>query len=326
MVNRGARTFPRNSKGIVFVDEPGDEVVVTSCPARFASYMCRSIFTAELRPPRQYCDGRVGSGIPSASVARMTAICNAGAASRHVTGMSESDEVQMITEDRWTEAVIGSAALLTDADLKAMNLTAGFDDLWASVLALGSADLTRPALPRQLWSGRSKRVRRAVAASTALAGLIVAAGGTAAATGVSVRSAGGALTGLFGKPGFTENDTSETVNLSAPDFPSVARQVALLVITNLVRLGGLTGLTGVQEDFVGEASCTWELSWLDAHSHGDESAMHTLSTGMHRNADLPAIAHTNAAKDFKNLAADATRGEAGPIQLDAIANCTSVAQ
>jgi hypothetical protein len=150
MVNRGARTFPRNSKGIVFVDEPGDEVVVTSCPARFASYMCRSIFTAELRPPRQYCDGRVGSGIPSASVARMTAICNAGAASRHVTGMSESDEVQMITEDRWTEAVIGSAALLTDADLKAMNLTAGFDDLWASVLALGSADLTRPALPRQL--------------------------------------------------------------------------------------------------------------------------------------------------------------------------------
>jgi hypothetical protein len=62
---------------------------------------------------------------------------------------------------------------------------------------------------------RSKRRRRAVVAISALTAGLLGVGGVAVATG-------GTHTGLFGLPGYTENDTSEYLSLNAPNFRDAA--------------------------------------------------------------------------------------------------------
>jgi hypothetical protein len=73
------------------------------------------------------------------------------------------------------------------------------------------------ALAGRAAAGRKKR-RRSVLVGGASA-VLLAVGGTAVA-------AGGAHTGLFGQPGFTENDTSEYLDVLAPDFREVALSYA----------------------------------------------------------------------------------------------------
>jgi hypothetical protein len=86
-------------------------------------------------------------------------------------------------------------------------------------------------------------------------GLLGTGGVAAAAAGVSYRSIGGALTGQFGQPGKPENDTSEIVNLDAPDFP--------------------TDVTGVKGWIADDAACTWERSWRPMQIRVDAAPIQT---------------------------------------------------
>jgi hypothetical protein len=173
-------------------------------------------------------------------------------------------------------------------------------------------------------------------------GLLGTGGVVAAAAGVSYRSIGGALTGQFGQPGMTENDTSEIVNLTAPDFPTVAQQLAGELRKSGLRfapgydaqrnidaaidrmqhgLAGETDVTGVKGQLADVAACTWERSWLAADQLHEQAGMQAASAGLHQTAGLRIMSQINNAKWLAGLAKDADGGDAAPVQTDVNLNC-----
>jgi hypothetical protein len=185
--------------------------------------------------------------------------------------------------------------------------------------------------------------------SLAIAGAVLGTGGVAAAIGMS-----GALTGIFGKPGNTENDTSQYVDATKPDFPHLARQWASQLqheglqfapgydpqrnidsaIATIQRTKqqfqrthearSLLQITSVKGDIAHAAACTWERSWLDAHQARDQASMSADAAGMHQTAGLPIMSQVNAANWLTGLTNDAVQGNAEPIQADVRFNCPMV--
>lgn len=248
--------------------------------------------------------------------------------------MSELSEILTSDGGDWAEAVVSGAATVTDAELSRMDLQAAFDDALARVW---DADAPVP-----LAAGR--RHRRLVA-SLALAGVLVGATGAAAAT-TSYLGDSSALSGLFGQPGKTENDTSEIVNLGAPDFPTVARQLAAQLQAQGLRfapgydaqknidatIGRLaqpniqTDVTGVKGWIAEDAACTWQRSWLQADEQHDRSGMNLSAAGMRQTAELKIMSQINDATWQAGLAEDADRGNAAPIQRQVTLNCPTAIQ
>jgi hypothetical protein len=218
--------------------------------------------------------------------------------------MDGSSEAEMTdVEGAWVDLVVAETAPVKDSTLAALDLTKGFDDLLVNVLG---SEVSGGIVPL-----RRRRISRRAGTLAVVA--VIAVGGAAAA---AVK--GGALTGLFGAPGSTENDTSEYVNIAAPNFPSLARQlgdqlhaeglrfapginpdqmVDLLVneTQRTVRFaehgnsaaakdtrehGMLMDVTGVKGRIAGLAQCTWQESWLQAYRAGNPTAKNAAINGL----------------------------------------------
>jgi hypothetical protein len=218
--------------------------------------------------------------------------------------MGTSNEIMsMDGDDPWVDSAVAERAFVTDAELAQMQLTNGFNDVLARIAAADA----RPAIQRR----RRPISRRA--ATLAIAGVVLASAGAAAA---AVR--GGALTGLFGAPGMTENDTSEYVNIAAPNFPALAHQLGDqlhseglrfapgvgrnqmvdLLVQEIQRMvmqeeqgtsaaakatrqhGSFMDVTGVKGRIAGLAQCTWQHSWLQAYEANDAAGKNTAIEGL----------------------------------------------
>jgi hypothetical protein len=177
---------------------------------------------------------------------------------------------------------------------------------------------------------RRRRRRRAGIAATAVAAVLGVAG-TAVATG-------GAHTGRFGLPGFTENDTSEYLDTRAPDF----RQVALSYATGvdfapgyqaemylgllnpalqeaqlppeLADRGIVLQATGVKGNIENWAFC----SWIHVSTSDPAALSH-----MRAIANTPAMAATNQKNSNLRLVEQAASGDTEPLEQYLRINCPS---
>jgi len=218
--------------------------------------------------------------------------------------MEGSSETGMMDADgSWVNSVVAETAPVKDSTLAALDLTKGFDDLLANVF--------RSEMSGEIVPLRRRRISRR-AGTLAIVAVIVAGGAAAAAV------KGGALTGLFGSPGKTENDTSEYVNIAAPNFPALAHQlgdqlhveglrfapgVNLNQMVDLfvketqdqVRLdergnsvsanitrehGELMDVTGVKGHIATLAQCTWQQSWIQAYEADDSTGKSAAINGL----------------------------------------------
>jgi hypothetical protein len=206
-------------------------------------------------------------------------------------------------EADWVDSVVAETAPVRDSTLAALDLTKGFDDLLVNVL---KSDVSGKVVPL-----RRRRISRR-AGTFVIVAVVVAGGGAAAAV------KGGALTGLFGPPGKTENDTSEYVNIAAPDFPALAHQLVdqlhgeglrfapgtnsdqmidLFVkeTQTQVRLdergnsasakitrkhGELMDVTGVKGHIAGLAQCSWQENWIQAYEADDSAGKTAAINGL----------------------------------------------
>lgn len=245
--------------------------------------------------------------------------------------MSELEEtVTETAEDTWVDDALSRSRGVSTADVAEMDLWAGFEDLLAHIWASDHAVGRTPG-----------RGRRAVLTLAVVGGLLGTGGIAAAAAGTSYRSVGGALTGVFGQPGKTENDTSEIVDLNAADFPVVASRLAQQLqqdglrfapgydmghnveatVHRLQRLGGETDVTGVEGWIADDAACSWQRSWLTAHDHDDQAAMGVASAGLRQTAGLTIMSQINNTESMSELASDAEQGNAAPLQANVTLNC-----
>jgi hypothetical protein len=220
-------------------------------------------------------------------------------------------------ETSWVEAAIETINPVTDTELDQWDLTAGYQSLLQRVVKIDPSVIVVPL--------RHRRISRK-AAGLALAAVLVAGAGAAAAVG------SGALTGVFGQPGSTENDTSEFVNPISPEYPALERQIfqALLsdglrfppnvnthvVIDKLVneavartkqieegssaldksiRTHGIrVQVTGIKGTFAGAAQCAWEGYWIDGYKAGSRMHEEAAVRGM---AALNSVITTTVTKN-----------------------------
>jgi hypothetical protein len=177
---------------------------------------------------------------------------------------------------------------------------------------------------------RRRRRRRTGVAATAVAAVLGVAG-TAVATG-------GAHTGRFGLPGFTENDTSEYLDTSAADFRQVALSYArgvdfapgyqaemYLGLLNPALLdaqmppevagrGIVMQATGVKGDIEHWAFC----SWIHVSTSDPAALSH-----MRAIASTRAMADTNQKNPSLRLVEQAASGDTGPLEQYLRINCPS---
>lgn len=187
----------------------------------------------------------------------------------------------------------------------------------------------REALPRQAERRPSRWRRRRTAILGGVVAFCVGVGGVAVATG-------GAHTGLFGLPGFTENDTSEYLDMNAPDFrdvvlgyaqgvdfaPGYSAEMYLGVLNPAAReasmppelrgRGETMQVTGVKGYIEGWAFCSW--AHVSTTDPGPLSHMRTL-------ANSKISAATNAKHYNLNLVSEAEHGNPGPLQQYLRMNC-----
>jgi len=218
--------------------------------------------------------------------------------------MDGSSETEMTDEEGiWVDSIVAETAPIKDSTLAQLDLTKGLDDLLANVFA---ADLPGKIVPLQ----RRRISRRA--GTLAIAAVIAASAGAAAA----VR--GGALTGIFGSGKGTESDASEYVDVAAPNFPAVARQLFTQLQSDGLRFApgintkrtinayvknnrmsikrleqgssaeassirkhGLERqVTGIKGQLASMAQCTWEQSWLQAYQEHHGTGENAAIRGM----------------------------------------------
>jgi hypothetical protein len=210
----------------------------------------------------------------------------------------------MDSDDRWVDSAVAEIAVVTDSELAQWQLTEGFDGVLAQILGSDVQGAIRP------W--RRRRLSRR-AGTLAIAAVVVASAGAAAA---AVK--GGALTGLFGAPGSTENDTSEYVNIAAPNFPALAHQLGSQLHSEGLRFapnispnqmvdtlvqetqrmvsrqergnsaaanatrehGSFMDVTGVKGRIAGLAQCTWQQSWIRAYQADDAAGKNAAINGL----------------------------------------------
>lgn len=220
-------------------------------------------------------------------------------------------------------------------DLVHSLLVAGRPEVDTTALAQPSARLARQisATP----PARGRRRRRGVAISVAA---LVAMVPTSAAAYVWSTH-----TGVFGQPDrYTEDvDTSEVLDLCAPDFPSTAwslmpkdlrlphgatlRQAFDAVERSMTRdcrdgdgIGAVTQATGVPAQAEGYAWCSWVNTYLAEPAERDDAAS---ALKLYANSDITHVVDADGAMTrWENKVADAAaRGDAGPVRYDQRVNC-----
>lgn len=198
------------------------------------------------------------------------------------------------------------------------------------------ADLDQPAatgVPAQVIALEGRRRLRGKAARALVVTSVVLVAGT------GVAAAGGFLpfgTGVFGAPGMTENDTSELLNSTSPQTAEVLRGY----VADLTMAPGFTAEGAIEQFTTGEntlvqdaalqgmalgwSSCSWELSWLDAHTAGDQAAQDAATAVLIDIPDspiLPRIDGGGVTEAYQAIADAAAAGDPGPIQRDVDVNC-----
>jgi hypothetical protein len=192
---------------------------------------------------------------------------------------------------------------LGHVDLTELGLDVAFGDLLEQIVRSGGPEKVVPSRRRRL-PGK--------AATIGIAAVLLCGAGAAAAV------KGGALTGLFGQSGYTENDTSEYVLATSPGYPAVARQNFEQLLREGLRFapgtntrhvlqmyvseqqaelrtlesghtaaakslrvhGLLVQITGIKGTFAGLAQCSWQEYWVTAYTSGDRAEQNAAVRGM----------------------------------------------
>lgn len=165
----------------------------------------------------------------------------------------------------------------------------------------------------------------------------VVLGGTALAllggAGVAAAVTWSAHTGVFGQPGFTENDTSEYLDTGAPDFPQVLRSLQPTDlrlpegesfepflesdVASLRREPTVVQVTGERAKFVFYATCRWQAAWLDTPSSQAVAQLRELAD----RPELRAVDGDGVVERRRALAEAAARGERVPVAQEVADNC-----
>lgn len=200
------------------------------------------------------------------------------------------------------------------------------------------AELDQPtaedsASPVVSLDGRRWLGRRASRAAVVTAFVLATATGVAAASGFLPLG-----TGVFGLPGRSENDTTELLNSTSPETAELLRGY----VAQLTMAPGYTAEGAVEQFTTGEntvvqdaglqgmalawSSCSWELSWLDAHASGDRAAQEATAAvlvGIPDSPVLPRIDGGGVTGAYQVIADAAAARDPGPIQRDADVNCNA---
>jgi hypothetical protein len=225
---------------------------------------------------------------------------------------------------------------VAERDLGSLGLNQQFDRLLERVTSSDDAAPEHPlrtSIPGSMRRARTRR-RRSRRFVVGLAGgaAVVLTGGVAAASWTS------AHTGLFGKPGMAENDTTEWLNTAGDDFPQVARGLATGIpfppgdsaaayIPIVFAGGGLVQASGVQMTLSIDAACAWQGYWLQAHAKGDTSTQAAAADVLAQVPGWHAIANHDGGgtvDSYKQVATAAAANDAAPIQQSWTANCAEL--
>lgn len=172
---------------------------------------------------------------------------------------------------------------------------------------------------------------------TAIATTVILAAGT------GVAAAAGLIdmhTGVFGESGMTENDTSEYLNSTGAETPALMRSYVEemplapgysadpLIERFTSGENVIVQAAGLRGQVFAWSSCSWELTWLDAHAAGDTAAQADATDVLNQIPDWPVVplvdGDGSVTATFRSIAKAATAGDPGPIQRDAAINCDSV--
>jgi hypothetical protein len=142
---------------------------------------------------------------------------------------------------------------------------------------------------------RRKRVSRKAVVIATIGAVLIPVAAAAAALGFA------AETGQYGKPGFTENDTSQYINMCASDInsyvatlepqtsplpPGVTWDELATKFVNIFRAdcppqgpGSLTQVSGIKVDLLASSACPWE-NWVLTAPPSSQAADLTRADGV----------------------------------------------
>ncbi|HEX5597823.1 MAG TPA: hypothetical protein VFX61_17690 [Micromonosporaceae bacterium] len=191
--------------------------------------------------------------------------------------------------------------------------------------------LPAPTGPR---ASRRHRRRRSTIVAVLVAALTVGIGGGAFAYVSKAR------TGEFGRPGMTENDTSEWLRTDADDFRQVVEELRPaylplpagesftpaidLLIKNYGHEHALMQVTGVQAHYASYAACRWEAEWLAAHAEADRERRDRAVEVLRAVPSWPAIVASDGGgvrELHHGIAEAAARGDDEVVRRDLEINC-----
>ena len=199
------------------------------------------------------------------------------------------------------------------------------------------ADVARSS-GRRVPGGRRRRLSSRVSRPGRVVLIAVSVVSLSATAAVAYNAT--AHTGFFGHPGQTENDTSEFLNTSAPDFPAILRtlvptEIALPpdaswepAIQRQIAFGqgdrGLQQATGLRGTLALYAYCSWVGHWLDVQAAGDRAAAADAVAGIARIPESPVVAKIDGGgvrEGMRRIATAAGRGQVAPVQSEYQLNC-----
>ena len=178
-----------------------------------------------------------------------------------------------------------------------------------------------PAMPSR------RRRRTAIALLSAAVLLCLAAGGP----GIAQRLT--AWTGIHGS-GFGEEDTSEYLLTTAPDFrqaveslrpehlplpPGYEWRKADILTAFDMREPTYVSATAVKDIYAGYAACTWEAEWLAGRRAGDSDRVRTATRVLAEARSWPDASadKTGGARRVRDeIATAAANGDPGPLRVD----------
>jgi hypothetical protein len=208
------------------------------------------------------------------------------------------------------------------------------DGAVADLLPFASVD--GAGRPRAGATGQPRRRRKTAIRTVVATSVILAAGtGVAAAAGLIDMH-----TGVFGKPGMTENDTSEYLNSAGAQVPELMRSYveemplapgydADPLIERFTSGGhGMVQAAGLRGQVFAWSSCSWELAWLDANAAGDTAAQAEATAVLTQIPGWPTVpvvdGDGSVTATVREIAEAASAGDPGPIQQDTAVNCDSM--
>lgn len=205
----------------------------------------------------------------------------------------------------------------------------------ALVGELGQAVMAANPVPSMARRGASRRRRWSVAAVVGVVAALLTA-----TTAVAYNAFVGAHTGEYGKPGNTENDTSEWLRSDGGDFRQVVEELRPTevpvppgfsyaadvdaFVESLTEERTFIQVTGVRSTYAFWAICAWEREFLAADNAGDEPRRAAASAILRDVPSWPLIVATDGGGvvDHQRMVAEAAnRGDADPVRRDVELNC-----